>query len=87
MKTSSPLTKQAYFASLIAAEFGDGERVQQYRNLCKKHGLTVVLRAFGEARSVPARQIKKSRLALFHYLVNQYALQRKQNTRLKPRDA
>ena len=73
-------SKREHIAYTIARTFNDLERLPMYANICKKHGLTTVLRAFAEAKSTPQSSIKKSHIALFRYLVKKYADQRKQNT-------
>lgn len=81
MKEQGRLSKRAYIARTIAAEFGDEARLPAYLNLCQRHGLPLVLRAFAEAKAMPAARIKRSRVALFHYLLKIYAAERKQNHR------
>lgn len=75
------LSKRAYIADTIAETFNDREHLSLYVNACKKYGLTIVFRAFAEAKATPEWQIKKSRIALFFYLIKLYADQRKQNVR------
>jgi predicted kinase len=77
MEERSPTSKRDYVAALIADTFNDRTHLQAYTNLCKKHGLALVLRAFAEAKSSPESRIRRSRAALFRYLVNKYASQRK----------
>jgi predicted kinase len=81
MEERFPTSKRAYVAALIADAFNDRDHLPAYVNLCQKHGLTMVLRAFAEAKSTPESRIRRSRAALFRYLVNKYASQRKQDYR------
>jgi hypothetical protein len=74
-------SKQTYVATVIAEGFNDKARLSMYLRLCKKYGLPLVLRAFAEAKAAPQSSIKKSRLALFRYLLNLYAKERKHMSR------
>jgi hypothetical protein len=69
--------RQEYLASTIAETFNDQDHLSLYLNVCKRYSLTVVLKAFAEAKSMPQASIKKSRIALFFYLTKLYANQRK----------
>lgn len=81
MKGRYRSTKRTYVVSMIAEAFKDGARLAMYVRLCKKHGIPLVLRAFAETKATPQESIKKSRLALFRYLLNTYAKERKQMPR------
>ena len=73
-------SKRSYIAFTIAQEFKDRARLPMYESMCKKYGLTVVLRAFAEAKAMPQSRVRKSRVALFRYLIKKYADQNKQIT-------
>jgi hypothetical protein len=73
MELPEPKTRQEYMAQLIAQTFNDEEKLKMYRTYCKKYSLSLIERAFAEARSYPADHIKKSRAAIFFYLIKQYA--------------
>lgn len=62
-------------ARSIAAAFQDTSCLRQYLVCCRKYPPAVVQKAFQDARSFPPAQIKKSRAAIFFYLVKHYAHQ------------
>lgn len=70
-----PKTKREHIAFMIAKAFNELEQVKLYTNYCKKYPLSTVYRAFSEAKSFPEERIKKSRKAIFFYLVKRYAHQ------------
>ena len=59
-------------AQEIAQAFGDTSQVDVYRRICNTHDRQVVYRAYREAVDVPLSKIKKSRSALFIYLIRKY---------------
>lgn len=56
----------------IAVRFGDIRRLTLYRQICANHDRSVVYRAFREAMAVPAAQVKKSRRAIFLFILHAY---------------
>lgn len=74
---SKPTTKRELLAHTIADALGDSEQVNLYLQYCKKYPMSMVLRAYGEARSVPLEHIRKARAALFFYLIKRYDDERK----------
>ena len=66
-------TKREHIALTIAEAFNDLGQIKLYTNYCKKYPLAVIQRAFAEARSFPKDRIRKSRAAIFFYLVKTYA--------------
>jgi hypothetical protein len=74
-----PTTKREYVAFMIANAFNDLGQIKLYINCCKKYPLALVFRAFSEAKTFPKEKIKKSRAAIFFYLIKTYARQRNQN--------
>lgn len=61
-----------YLAQEIAKSFGDTSQIDTYRRICEAHDRQVVYRAYREASDVPLSKIKKSRSALFIYLIRKY---------------
>lgn len=61
------------FAMEIASKFQEEHRIELYRYMIHKHDDFIVRRAFEEASKVPVDKIKKSKSALFFYLLNKYA--------------
>lgn len=72
--------KQDPFARQIAETFGDLDRLRSYDICCRKYPLALIQRAFRDALNVPEAQIKKSRAAIFFYLVKRYAHQTSNNS-------
>ena len=78
---SSKPKKREHLAFMIADAFNDLGQIKLYVTYCKKHPLTVIHRAFAEAKSYPEARIKKSRAAIFFYLLKTYAHQKNEDTR------
>lgn len=72
--------EQDALAHNIAAAFDDTDCLRQYLVCCRKYPPAVVQKAFQDARSFPPAQIKKSRAAIFFYLVKHYAHQAAYNS-------
>ncbi len=72
-------SKQTAFALFIANAFNDAGRAALYERCCKKHPRSLVYRAYAEAKATPDSQIRKSRPALFFYLIKKYSHERKDN--------
>lgn len=68
-----PKTKQESLALEIAKEFREVEHLPLYLFFCNKYPEAVIRRAYGEAKETKEENIKKSRGALFIYLVQKYA--------------
>lgn len=68
-----PKTKQGALALEIAKEFREVEHLPLYLSFCNKYTEAVIRRAYGEAKETKEENIKKSRGALFIYLVQKYA--------------
>lgn len=71
--------KREYVARTIAQSLNDPDRLHLYLQYCKKYPLTLIFRALSEAKSFPQENIKKSRAALFFYLIKKYAHERNKN--------
>jgi hypothetical protein len=67
-----PATDTDRLALEIARGLGEEERLPIYRMVCENRSEEVVRRAFEQAKKTPQEKIKKSRSALFFYLVNKY---------------
>jgi len=77
-------TMQNDLASRIAAGLGEPEELKTFRQIIQRFPEAAVLRAYEEARNFPIEKIRKSKGAIFNYLVNKYA---RQHQRLEnPRD-
>ena len=67
-----PKSKEEVFALEIAKTFVDMKHLPLYISLCQKYPENVILKAYGQAKETKDVKIKKSRGALFTYLVNKY---------------
>jgi len=57
----------------IAKSFQEEHRTELYRYIFQKHDESTIMKAFDEANKVPVSKIKKSKSALFFFLLNKYA--------------
>jgi len=72
-------TKREDLAYVIAESFNDRDQIKLYLTYCKKYPLNTIYRAFSEAKNYPEEKIKKSRAAIFFYLLKTYAHRSNQN--------
>jgi len=70
---SDKRTEVDVLAQRIAREFKDGASVLTYRSLVELYEEKDIVRAFDRVKAIPDDKIKKSRAALFIYLVKRYA--------------
>ena len=56
----------------IARSFGDETHLSLYRQVCATHNRSLVYRAYREALDMPAERVRKSRRAIFFFIVHQY---------------
>ena len=73
-------TKREHLAFMIAETFNDLGQIKLYVTYCKKHSRVIIERAFAEAKAYPEARIKKSRAAIFFYLLKTYAHQSHENS-------
>lgn len=69
----APETQAPPLAHTLAAALDDATSIDKYAVCCRKYSEQLIYKALGAAKAVPAAKIKKSRAALFFYLVKQYA--------------
>lgn len=67
-----PKTPKDALALEIARAFGDEIRLPYYRELCNANPYPLVYRAYRDVMAVPAYRIKKSRRALFVFILHAY---------------
>ncbi|MEW6410920.1 MAG: hypothetical protein AB1483_00445 [Candidatus Zixiibacteriota bacterium] len=67
------ITPRGDLAEEIAKTFQEQHRVELYRYIVEKHDEGIVRKAFEEVIKMPPEKIKKSRSALFFFLLNKYA--------------
>jgi len=65
---------------MIADAFNDLAQIKLYVIYCKKYPRETIQRAFAEAKAYPEARIKKSRAAIFSYLLKTYAHQSHENS-------
>lgn len=73
MSFTTPRSKEQATAIEIAEAFHDVQHVEIYEYLCETYPEPLIRRAFGVVKELPSSAIKKSRGALFTYLVRKYA--------------
>jgi hypothetical protein len=62
-------------ARQIAEDFGEPEEFGLFVNLLKRYPESLIRRAYEETQSIPLHKIRKSKAAVFLYLVKKYARQ------------
>lgn len=72
-KTNPALEQLRPVALAVATALDDAAAVGKYLVCFQKYPEQAIERALREAKSIPAERIKKSRAALFFYLVKKYA--------------
>lgn len=80
MPNPQQANRQETLARAIAEAFDDEGKLSLYATYCRKYPLPLIYRAFSEARSVPREKIRKSRAAIFFYLVKLYDNQTRHNS-------
>ena len=60
-------------AAEIARNFGEENRLFVYEYVFQNINEAIIKKAYGEAIKVPDEKIRKTRSALFFYLLNKYA--------------
>ncbi len=61
--------KRDELAGEIAVAFREEEQIKLYQHVCSQHDYTAIKKAFDDTMKVPSDRIKKSRSALFFYLL------------------
>lgn len=69
----TPKTEGQKLALEIARAFQEETHLPKYLHLCARYDLDIVKRVFFEVQRIPQDKIKKSKAALFTYLVKKYA--------------
>jgi biotin operon repressor len=67
-----PQTKEELLAFDIAQNLASQDRIQLYRSFARRYPESFLREVLSQVRQTPDRQIKKSRAALFAYLVKQH---------------
>lgn len=72
-KTFIPRNSQDLLALDICQALDDSDNLPLYLSYVRKYSPKIIQRAFNAARELPANKIRKTRGALFTYLVKYYA--------------
>jgi len=76
-----PKTREQLLAFDIAKELNDFKALRLYLSYAKKYPESLLRKVLGEVKEIPLKKIKKSRGALFNYLVKKYAHKTSKNHR------
>ena len=68
-----PKTREELLAFDIAKELNDLKALPLYVSYAKKYPESLLRKTLGEVKEIPLKKIKKSRGALFNYLIKKYA--------------
>lgn len=71
-KAPNPTKTKGVLAEEIAKAFKEEERTQLFEHIFEKYDAGLIQGAFDEVKQVPAEKIRKSRSALFFYLLDKY---------------
>ncbi len=80
-----PKNREELLAYDLARELNEINALPLYLSYANKYPETILRRILGEVKEVPAGSIRKSRGALFNYLVKQYAQKTNHNSGNQPR--
>lgn len=72
-KNRAPEKRAQSLAQTLAVSLNDISALDKYLACCRKYPERLIYKAIGTAKATPAEKIKKSRAALFFYLVKKYA--------------
>jgi len=72
-------SKSTELAMDIATALGDHKNLALYISYSRKYPIWLLRKVLGEVKEIPSERIKKSRGALFNYLVQKYAKEDSQN--------
>jgi len=76
-----PKTREELLALDIARELNDLKALSLYLSYARKYAEGFLRRLLGEVKEIPTRRIKKSRAALFNYLIKKYDQKGSNNNR------
>ena len=66
------LTREELLARDLAAGLDDEENLRFYLSVCRKYPEEFLRKTYSQVKQIPEKKIKKSRGALFNYLVQKY---------------
>ena len=80
-KEFKPKTRKELLASDLARGLNDSKSLPFYLSVVRQYPEPLLMKLLGEVREIPSEKIKKSRAALFNYLLKQYAKGNSKNNR------
>ncbi|GAF91316.1 unnamed protein product [marine sediment metagenome] len=80
-KEFKPMTRKELLASDLAKGLNDSKSLPFYLSVVRQYPEPLLMKLLGEVREIPSENIKKSRAALFNYLLQQYAKENSKNNR------
>jgi hypothetical protein len=72
-------SRQEILALDLAKALNDPGGIDRYRSCCRKYPEELLRKVLNEVNGIPAIKIKKSRAALFNYLLQRYAQRTTEN--------
>jgi hypothetical protein len=72
IKNFAPQTQAELLAQDVAEALNDRENLALYLSCVKKYPEALIRRVLGQVQDIPDAKIKKSRGALFNYLIQKY---------------
>ena len=79
IKKFKPKTKEDLLALDIASGLHDLENLALYLSYCKKFPEPLIRKTLGKVKEIPDKKIRKSRGALFNYLIQKHGGQKPEN--------
>jgi DNA-binding transcriptional MocR family regulator len=80
-KKFKPKTKEELLALDLAKALKDVRGLSLYLSFAKRYPESLLRKVLGEVKEIPDRKIKKSRGALFNYLIQKYVKETSKNNR------
>ncbi len=80
-KEFKPKTRKELLAFDLAKGLNDSKSLPFYLSVVRQYSEPLLMKLLGEVREIPSEKIKKSRAALFNYLLQQYAKENSKNNR------
>lgn len=80
-KEFKPKTRKELLASDLAKGLNDSKSLPFYLSVVRQYPEPLLMKLLGEVREIPFEKIRKSRAALFNYLIQQHAKENSKNNR------
>lgn len=79
LKEFKPKTRKELLASDLAKGLNDSKSLPFYLSVVRQYPEPLLMKLLGDVREIPSEKIKKSRAALFNYLLQQHAKENSKN--------